>query len=92
MSAKSAMIGFPNTSRSFDEDAGTIRFSGYDGVMEVHFLLEAPALEQISGLSRTPDADYLDAFDRYRDQIESVAIRAYKRNRKSLIRLTIADF
>ncbi|MCY0153495.1 DUF1488 domain-containing protein [Hoeflea alexandrii] len=37
------MIGFPNSMRSFDEDAGTIRFSGYDGVMEVRFLLEAPS-------------------------------------------------
>jgi len=86
------MIAFPNQMRSFDEDAGTLRFSGYDGVMEVHFLLEAPALEQIDGLARSPDADYLSAFDRHRDQIEAAAIRGYKRTHKSLIRLTMADF
>jgi len=86
------MIGFPNQMRSFDEDAGTIRFSGYDGVMEVRFVLEAPALEQIAGLSRSADTAYLDAFDRCRAQIESAAVRAYKKTRKSLIWLSSADF
>lgn len=86
------MIGFPNTMRSFDEDAGIIRFSGYDGVMEVRFLLEAPALEQIARLERSPDTDYLGAFDRCRAQIEAAAVRAYKRTKKSLIRLTSAEF
>ncbi|MEQ8307902.1 MAG: DUF1488 domain-containing protein [Hoeflea sp.] len=86
------MIGFPNEMRSFDEDAGTIRFSGYDGVMEVRFLLEAPALEQIAGLDRSPDTDYLAAFDRIRGKIDAAAVRAYKKHRKNLIRLSIADF
>ncbi|PHR24923.1 MAG: hypothetical protein COA37_04035 [Hoeflea sp.] len=86
------MIGFPNQMRSFDEDAGTIRFSGYDGVMEVRFVLEAPALEQIAGLARSPDTAYLEAFDRYRAQIETAAVRAYKKTRKSLIWLSSADF
>ena len=86
------MIGFPNQSRSFDEDAGIFRFSGYDGVMEVRFMLEAPALEQIAGLKRSAETDYLAAFDHRREQIETAAVRAYKKTRKSLIRLTIADF
>lgn len=86
------MIGFPNEMRSFDEDAGIIRFSGHDGVMEVRFLLEAPALERIAGLSRSPDTAYLDAFDRCRDQILTAAVRSYKRHRASLIRLSTADF
>ena len=86
------MIGFPNQMRSFDEDAGTIRFSGYDGVMEVRFVLEAPALEQIAGLARSPETAYLEAFDRYRAQIETAAVRAYKKTRKSLIWLSSADF
>jgi hypothetical protein len=86
------MIGFPNEMRSFDEDAGIIRFSGYDGVMEVRFMLEAPALEQIAGLSRSPDTAYLDAFDQYRDRIQTAAIRSYKKHRNSLIRLSSADF
>ncbi|MCY0095055.1 DUF1488 domain-containing protein [Hoeflea ulvae] len=86
------MIGFPNSMRSFDEDAGTVRFSGYDGVMEVRFLLEAPALERIAKLERSPDTDYLGAFDRHREQIDAAAIRAYKRSKKPVIRLSIADF
>ncbi len=86
------MIGFPNEMRSFDEEAGIIRFSGYDGVMEVRFMLEAPALEQIAGLSRSPDTPYLDAFDRCRVQIQTAATRSYKKHRNSLIRLSSADF
>jgi len=86
------MIGFPNSMRSFDEEAGTIRFSGYDGVMEVRFLLEAPALERLAGLTRSPDTAYLDAFDRHRKQIETAAIRSYGKRRASLVRLSFADF
>ncbi|MCZ4287340.1 DUF1488 domain-containing protein [Hoeflea alexandrii] len=86
------MIGFPNQMRSFDEDAGIIRFSGYDGVMEVRFILEAPALERIAGLTRSPDTAYLEAFDRLRPQIEAVAVRAYQKKRNSLVRLSSADF
>ncbi|MEM5472781.1 DUF1488 family protein [Hoeflea sp. AS60] len=86
------MIGFPNEMRSFDEDAGIFRFSGYDGVMEVRFMLEAPALERLAGLTRSPDTDYLAAFDGRRAQIETAAIRSYKKNRKNLIRLSSEDF
>jgi len=86
------MLGFPNQMSSFDEEAGTFRFSGYDGVMEVRFVLEAPALEQIDGLTRSAETDYPAAFDRRRAQIETAAIRAYKKHRKNLIWLSIADF
>ena len=55
-------------------------------------MLEAPALERIAGLSRSPDTAYLDAFDRFRDQIETAATRSYKKHRNSLIRLSSADF
>lgn len=86
------MLGFPNKMCSFDEEAGTFRFSGYDGVMEIHFVLEAPALEQIAGLARSSGTDYRGAFDERRAQIEAAAIRAYKKHRKNLIFLSIADF
>ena len=69
-----------------------IAFSGYDGVMEVRFVLEAQALERIAGLSRSPETAYLDAFDQYRGQIETAAGRAYKKTRKSLIWLSSDDF
>ena len=86
------MINFPNQSRSFDEDAGIIRFSGYDGVMEVRFVLEAPALERLAGLTRTLETAYLDAFDRFRSKIEAVAVRAYQKKRNSMVRLSYDDF
>ena len=50
------------------------------------------ALEQIAGLERSPDTDYLAAFDRIRGKIDAAAVRAYKKTRKNLIRLTSADF
>ncbi|WP_422370143.1 DUF1488 family protein [Hoeflea sp.] len=86
------MIGFPNQMRSFDKDAGTFRFSGYDGVMEVRFVLDTPALDRLAGISPAPETDYPGAFDRCRQSIETAAVRAYNRNRKTLIRLTVADF
>jgi hypothetical protein len=86
------MIAFPNEMRSFDEDAGTFRFSGYDGVMEVRFVLEAPALERIAGISWTTAAAYLDAFDQFRKPIQAAALKAHQRTHKSMIRLTTADF
>lgn len=86
------MLGFPNRMHSFDEDAGIFRFSGYDGVMEVRFVLEAPALERLAGITRSADAEYDAAFDRCRDKIEAAAVRAYKKSRKSLIRLSTSDF
>ncbi|MBB2672903.1 UNVERIFIED_ORG: hypothetical protein GGE44_002465 [Rhizobium esperanzae] len=37
-------LTFPNKSRSFDESRNAVRFSGYDGMFEVRFLVEANAL------------------------------------------------
>lgn len=78
--------------RSLDEDAGTIRFSGHDGVNEIRFLMELPALERIAGIGKVSDNAYLTAFDQRRELIQTAAGRAYQRSRKSLIRLTASDF
>lgn len=84
-------LRFPNRSRSFDDVKRTVRFQGYDGMFEVRFLIEAAVL------MKAPDrgfveADYLNAFDGMRPTIEDVATKAYKRNRRSSITLTVDDF
>lgn len=40
---------FPNPSRSFDETHNAVRFSGYDGVFQVPFVVEAAALSTSGG-------------------------------------------
>ncbi|MCY0146950.1 DUF1488 domain-containing protein [Hoeflea sp. G2-23] len=84
-------LGFPNQTRNIDEDADIIRFSGHDGVMEVRFLMELPALEKMAGTKSMALSAYLTAFDQRREQIQSIADRVYKRSRKSLIRLSVSD-
>ncbi|WP_425494042.1 hypothetical protein [Hoeflea alexandrii] len=56
------------------------------------FFSKRQALERLAGLTRSPDTAYLDAFDRYRKQIETAAIRSYGKKRASLVRLSFADF
>ncbi|WP_379071685.1 DUF1488 domain-containing protein [Mesorhizobium sp. UC74_2] len=88
-------LEFPNQSRSFDEMRSAIRFSGYDGMMQVPFLIEAAALPKSTGLTaaRTPsEAVCLAAFDQARASIEKVARIIYSRNRRPLYVLTSHDF
>ena len=87
------MLGFPNQMSSFDEEAGTFRFSGYDGVMEVRFVLEAPALEQIDGLTRSAETDYpLQPSTGGGRRSKPRPSEPYKKHRKNLIWLSIAGF
>lgn len=87
----SMTLGFPNQTRNLDEDADIIRFSGHDGVMEIRFLMELPALERMAGIGSATINAYLDEFDQRRGQIQILAAKAYKRTRKSLVRLSVAD-
>jgi Protein of unknown function (DUF1488) len=83
-------LAFPNTSRSFDESRNAIRFTGYDGMFEVQFLVEAGALRTASDASRTED-DCLRAFDAARDLILKAASRAYGRGGRDRYTLTAQD-
>ncbi len=88
-------LQFPNTSRSFDEARNAVRFSGYDGMFEVRFFVEAAALAvPVSALrgSGTPEAGCLSAFDALRKSIQDVAREAYSHGRRSTYTLTAADF
>jgi uncharacterized membrane protein len=83
-------LQFPNKSRSFDDVKQTVRFRGYDGMFEVSFLIEAAALlKKVEG--GAAEADYLSAFDTARSAIQSAAVKAYERSRRSVYTLTAAD-
>jgi hypothetical protein len=88
-------LTFPNPSRSFDEVRNAVRFTGYDGMLQVPFFIEAGALTkagvdlQQSGASETKS---LSAFDALRTSIYDVARKAYSRGRNTTYTLTAADF
>ena len=84
-------LSFPNPSRSFDEAHNVVRFSGYDGVFQVPFVVEAAALIT-SGGKALQETECLTAFDATRDQILDVARKAYSDQRRSSYTLTAADF
>ncbi len=88
-------LEFPNRSRSFDEARNAVRFSGYDGMFEVRFFVEAGALaisEAVLRGSGTLEAGCLSAFDALRQSIQDVAREAYSYGRRNSYTLTAADF
>jgi hypothetical protein len=85
-------LNFPNPSRQFDERRKAIRFSGYDGVFEVRFMVEASALAEAG----TPPADMtepkcLEAFDRRVAKVHEAARTAYARQRREDYTLSASD-
>ncbi|WP_416066501.1 DUF1488 domain-containing protein [Rhizobium sp. ZK1] len=81
---------FPNRSRSFDEGREGVRFSGYDGMFEVRFLIEASALSSIARTGQT-EAECLSAFDAARPAILEAASALYGRGGKDRYTLTEKD-
>lgn len=81
---------FPNKSRSFDDNRKAVRFSGYDGMLEVRFLIEATALGSSNHPSRS-ETECLNAFDAARASILEAASHAYSRRRKKSYILTAED-
>ena len=84
-------LTFPNPSRSFDEAHNAVRFSGYDGVFQVPFVVEAAALKKTSGKVLL-ESECLTAFDAARERILDVARKAYSDRRRSSYTLTADDF
>ncbi|MBL0373869.1 DUF1488 domain-containing protein [Rhizobium sp. KVB221] len=86
-------LSFPNHMRSFDQTGNRVRFAGYDGVFEVQFYIEADVLRKLSTRSAFAESDLLITFDDCRDEILSVARKAYNRGHSHTIcTLTVADF
>jgi hypothetical protein len=82
---------FPNRSRSFDEVRKGVRFTGYDGMFEVRFLVEEGALGSAITQSSS-EAAYLNAFDAARSSIQEAASRAYRHRRGNNFTLKAEDF
>ena len=76
------MLTFPNRSRSFDEERQGVRFTAYDGMFEVPFLVEAAALQR-DGPPVSEDT-CLAAFDAERASIHEAALRIYQRHRATI--------
>lgn len=88
-------LDFPNQSRSFDEARRAVRFTGYDGMLRVPFLIEATALAKSNGLESATTASEdacLAAFDAARSSIQDIARIIYSRGRHPFYVLTAADF
>ncbi|MCJ8520767.1 hypothetical protein ABID21_003831 [Pseudorhizobium tarimense] len=80
-------LTFPNASRSFDDVRNVVRFTGYDGMFEVRFHLDAAALSAV----RLSASDYLRAFDAARSSIYRVATKLYHPKRGRTYTLSAAN-
>lgn len=78
---------FPNGSRSFDEQRQGVRFTAYDGMFEVPFLVEAAALVD----ARASEEACLAAFDAARAPIRTAALKIYKGRREAIYLIGAAD-
>lgn len=87
-------LSFPNHSRSFDKARNVVRFTGYDGMFEVPFLVEIGALGAPAASDHMPDTledACLSAFDRRRMSVYAAASKAYADGRRAPYILTAAD-
>lgn len=88
-------LDFPNHSRSFDEARHAVRFSGYDGMQQIRFFIEAAALAKSNGwdsATTASEAACLAAFDAGRASIQDIARIIYSRGRHPFYVLTASDF
>ncbi|QFR33062.1 DUF1488 domain-containing protein [Ancylobacter sp. TS-1] len=88
-------LAFPNPSRSFDRARNAVRFTGYDGMFEVSFFVDAGVLARSDTELRqagAPETKFLSAFDALRASIHDAARKAYSEGRRTFYILTAADF
>ncbi|WP_394699052.1 DUF1488 family protein [uncultured Cohaesibacter sp.] len=78
---------FPNQTCNVDEDTGIIRFSGYDGLMEIRFSMTFETLDHLMKAHDEERQPHRQAFENLRSRIQNTAMRAYSRTRKSFYRL-----
>jgi hypothetical protein len=80
-------LNFPNGSRSYDARRQAVGFWGYDGAMEVSFLVTAEALRALNAPSADERA-LLNAFDAHCGEIRTPASKFYKRKCRGSYELT----
>lgn len=87
-------LAFPNPSRSLDKARNAVRFTGYDGMFEVAFLVDIGALVNSateSFMSEPSETACLSAFDARRTSIYAAAAKAYSNGHRAPYILTAAD-
>ena len=85
-------MSFPNASRSYDPTRHCVRFWGHDGALEISFFVTEDALLQLTPGAALGEASLLRSFDRNREQIIRVALKAYNGRKKGSYELTGTDF
>ena len=85
-------LGFPNESRFYDGAVHAVRFSGYDGALEVPFFIGESALKQIQPDMLVDESGLLKAFDLNREWIYATATKVYERGRKGSYDVLPEDF
>jgi hypothetical protein len=92
MIGASAVIDFPNHSRSYDLTRRAVRFWGYDSALEASFFINEDALKRIQPDACPDEFGYLKAFDSNRDLICAAAARVYVRGSRGSYDLVAANF
>ncbi|MDP9838661.1 hypothetical protein J2T09_003433 [Neorhizobium huautlense] len=85
-------ISFPNLARSFDGKSRCVRFTGYDGMLEIKFYLATEVLASEKSHRNASEGEYLTSFDALRPRILKAATSAYSVNRSSTIMLDLTHF
>lgn len=85
-------LGFPNESRFYDGAVHAVRFSGYDGALEVPFFIGESALKQIQPNMPFNESGLLEAFDLNRERIYATATKVYERGPKGSYDVLPEDF
>lgn len=83
-------LAFPNPSRSLDAARNAVRFTGYDGMLEIAFLIDVHALVTPTA-SDVTEPDCLRSFDALRPKIYAAAAKVYRHGRPTPYVLTAAD-
>jgi hypothetical protein len=89
---KTAMIDFPNYSRSYDATRHAVRFWGHDSAIEASFFIDEDALARIQPGVRPDESGFLNAFDANRDKICAAAAKVYIRGSRGSYDLGASNF
>jgi Protein of unknown function (DUF1488) len=89
---KTAVIDFPNHSRSYDATRHAVRFWGYDSAIEASFFIDEAALTRMQPGGSPDESGFLNTFDANRDRICAAAARVYVRGSRESYDLGASNF
>lgn len=85
------MLHFPNQSRVFDRTRRAVHFWGHNSAMEWSFFIGEDALKSVQPDMPADEGGFLQAFDVNRALIETAAMKAYERERRTFYELAVKD-